>query len=256
MNQNILLIVLLLPTLSLCDMHYFYYRNGKVDINGTAFPRTSGTIEFLRQSEGQVIITGSIPQPGEYGLYRLVLTFNEKTFRAGNDGYTVNASCAEMTYNFSRTVLVEGSIIISGTWTRMSFSGYCRSLRPTTTRLSLDLAGKGWGCRRFPPTEGGQMVQELVGMGNLSVGAVLGYAVSGVVWRSVDCWDYNDYKIVDKAQPGRLILGSQKDHCAVISKEGDRFVHVDPESGKVIVTPMKDIAKYFPDGYDVKDYSC
>ncbi|MDR3548385.1 MAG: hypothetical protein P4M11_09010 [Candidatus Pacebacteria bacterium] len=63
------------------------------------------------------------------------------------------------------------------------------------------------------------------------------------------------FKTVSQIKPGFLIIGEDGKHCAVVDKEGDKFVHVNPNTKKVALTPLSRIGEFFKDGYIVKDYS-
>lgn len=82
------------------------------------------------------------------------------------------------------------------------------------------------------------------------------YSVRGYYISSHSCSDYKKlYKIVDSSAPGLVILAEDGSYCAIVDKEGDKFVHVHPKTGMVTLTPLVRIGEFFKT-YAFKSYDC
>ncbi len=133
----------------------------------------------------------------------------------------------------------------------MNATGYCHSER-YNTRVDIMKVE----CYRFSPVQGGALAQKLLGTKGLPASSVLMYATEGTADTYARCSGDVKFKEANSAAPGFLIVGKNGKHCAVLDKEGNKFVQVDPASKVVVLTPVTYIDKYFPGGYTLRDYSC
>ncbi len=249
-------ILILLPALVLGSTHYYYVHNGNMVANKTVYPKTPARITLQDRSFGHVTIEGSVvSKEGRCISYNLAVQIGGGKWV--NNTYRAKAICMAMNWDGQYVEHVTGAIKLLGdrNWQMMNFSGYCQK-DGGSSRVSVDFLAHSTTCQRFPPPAGGQLAQTLIGLKGLYPGAVLQYATTGVMYKYTDCDRIDSYKTAGSAKPGFLIQASDMSHCAVVDKEGDKFVQVDPDTGVVVLTPMAYIKKFFPGGYKFLDYSC
>lgn len=251
MSQILLAIVILLPALVFSDTHDFYFRAGHMEVNATKLSRAPGLAEI---DDKHVTIDGTATKAGEfvdYGFELQITSIHHST----QDAFSAKAACTTMYWKGQYMYHLEGSIAIVGAGESMNFTGYCKSTEDGT-KISVNFVARSNGCFRFPPVEGAQMARSLIGTKDISAGAVLGYSVIGTISPYATCSHFSTYKVVSEVKPGLLILAKNKKYCAVVDKEGDKFISMDPKTGKVKLTPMIYVKQYFPEGYEFQDYSC
>ena len=253
-SPYLLLVILFFPAFALCGTHFFSYRNGMTYLNGSLQPKTLGLITFEDRSFGHVTVKGTFWKGALYNDFALGLQIGAGKWVNGT--YQAKAICMEVAWNNKYMAKLDGTIHARGTWDSMNFTGYCHS-ESQATNVTVNIVAKKANCSYFPPVEGAQNAQALLGGWNLTAGSVLGYAVYGQIYNHYTCSYFSRaYNPAEAAKPGLLIVGTNATHCAVIDKEGDKFVHLSPVTKKVVLTPMSMIKQHFKDGYTIRDYSC
>ncbi len=108
----------------------------------------------------------------------------------------------------------------------------------------------------MPTEEGARLAQSLLGAGNLIAASVPEYAITAQITNNAVCWGYRRFKATTVTKPGVVVIAQDGKRCGVVDKEGDKVVHRDPDSGKIILSPLTYLEKYFGKGYTIHDYSC
>ena len=181
------------------------------------------------------------------------------SFKKDGDKIEVKGACNLAAWGRS-TFAVKGEVIISGTIQKATYTGWCYR-DETKTNYTISAEGIHRDCWFYTPEEGAKRVQFLIGESVETYHAVhvvnyatIGYPYLGPVQ---SCKYYLDnVKNATGPKAGFVIVGKDGAHCAIIDKEGDKFVHSNPQTKKVGPTPMNLIDTFFKNGYVFKDYTC
>ena len=155
---------------------------------------------------------------------------------------------------------VSGKIKITGTWERVAYIGWCYSEKSKSNYTLLG-TGEYAKCKFYSTDEGAKRAQTLIGQHSDMYSAVnvLNYATIGYPYVASinNCkWYMDNVPDASNPKPGYVIVGKDAAHCAVIDKEGDKFIHTNPVTKTVSTTSMSMIKNYFKNGYVFKDYNC
>jgi len=240
------------------ELHYFHY-TGLLAINNDQGTSVNGPmfVELLKNNNF-TIIAGNYKK----GTDQTSFGFNSKitTFKKDGDKFELHGVCTEGMWGKKKFVTPQGKVVIEGTWDHAAYSGWCYDTQ-SKTNYSMAASCVFNKCMFYPPLEAAKRAQTLVGEKAEDYKAVhvLNYATIGYAYSNTlqNCkWYADNMQTVSKAGPGLVIVGHDASHCAIVDKEGHKFIHTHPEKKVVAITPLSQIQTYFKKGYDFKDYAC
>lgn len=251
------LILACLLLVAFCDEIRYYRYLGTLQVNNDAPEVITGPIflEFLKVRNYTAIA-------GLYAKGRDEISFD---FRANNyrfvngNNIIIESNCADGNWGL-KPIPVEGKVKVTGTWSNINYDGYCYS-KDLKLNWTIHSTGSSVKCPFYTPAEGAVKVMALVGQKAEAYQPVnvVNYATTGFsyIYGATNCgWYLNNTKTSNSPKPGFLIVGNKGEHCAVIDRDGDKFVHSNPAKKQVTLTPMSMIKEFFKNGYVFKDYTC
>lgn len=247
-----------LIALAFCDeLHFYHYKDGSIVVDNETAVKTSGPIfvEYLK-TVNYTMIAGlytknKVSTPFGFGG----IIYSSKV---NKDAFEILANCTEGGWGVKPLRKLFGPIKVSGTWTKTAhFSGWCYDSE-AKTNYSLNANGVYTKTPFYNFTEAAGRAQILVGQpsSNYQPVHVLNFAVIGYPYINTmkDCKAYLPFKNATESKPGYLVVAKDGAHCAILDKEGDKFIHTNPTKKLVEATPMSLINTFFPKGYNFKLY--
>lgn len=253
--MKILGLVLLLAVV-LGDETHFFHQEGEMWI-GDKKGKTFGVIiaEFLKNTR-LLHIAGMHVKDGVHTPFYItgkIAAFIENP----DNSFVINATAYEGMFGQKTFKDLMGSATLKGTWDKAQYVGQYLS---ESSHLGFDTTGKGHPCQYYSMEEASERAVYLVDEphANYKGNHVLNHAIFGFAYLDMGCEDYLKEvgTPIKKEKPGAIIVGNDSKYCAIVDKEGNKFIHSDPAKKKVIMSPMSMIGAYFRGGYTIKEYKC
>lgn len=175
-----------------------------------------------------------------------------------NNYYRISGVCHEMMWGMKSLVPVSGITYMNGTMEKMTFSANCKYggqeyVINTTANYSK--------CAFYSMAEAAIKAHYLIGESSEAYKAahVVNHAVFGYSYLTgKDCKYYLTTfgKETNSTTPGVIIVSKKATHCAIVDREGDKFVQSNAAKKQVTSNPLTMLKTFFPDGYVLKAYSC
>jgi len=256
--MKVIAILLLFAALAFCDdRKYFHY-------NGTMKVKTDDTTIFgpifveFRKTENLTIIAGMSVINRVHTPYELSAKFHHYITKP-DGSFVINATCVEARLGKKTFSKLKGIILMEGTWEHAHLTGKCEAADGSVSLEPKAEAVKN-PCEFYPMEEAAIKAGYLVGEHSEVYGAanVLSHAVYGYAYLKMSCKDY--LKTVGQEtkdlKPGVLIIGTDGEHCGIIDREGDKFIHSNPVKKEVTMNPMTMAKDFFKKGFVLKEYKC
>jgi hypothetical protein len=251
------LIFALLALAVFCEeYHYFHYKEGHVIVDKEKPAKSTGPIfiEFLKTmnvtSIAGMSVNGSVQTPWAFSA-KIVEYKTEK------DNFQIVANCTEGAWGLNGMKL-QGKIQVTGSMLKNAhFHGWC--FDPKAKRnYTIQAQGDYTKSPLYNTTEAALRAKILVGQSAEAYQPVhvLNFAVIGFPYITMikNCTFYQQFKNATEAKPGYLIVGNDGKHCAIVDKEGDKFIHSNPVKKQVTINPNSMIKDFFKGGYTFKLY--
>ncbi len=252
------LLVLCLAAVVLCDKFYAFHYNGELKVNNGTSTAVAGPvfIEFLKTVNMTVIagmhVNGPTKVPYGFG-------FKINSYNVSGDRFMIIAACAEGAWGTTQLKKMNGTIVLYGNiGSYVGFYGWCSS---NTTHAKYSILGQGNATRTgyYNATEAARRAAMLVGQAGHTYKpvhvlnfAIVGYPYIGSI-KSCE-WYLKNMNQTSNVTAGYVIVGKDGKHCGVVDAEGDKFVHTNPTTKKVALTPLVKASEFFPKGYVFKSY--
>ena len=252
-------VLVLLVTMSLCDdIHYFHY-GGSMSVNndnGVIFGRY---MFEPKNPHNMTYIAGMYVKNGVHTPFEFAA--QATSFVKKEDGsFIITATCVEGRWAQKAIPKLHGTAMITGTWEKAIYNCSCQDATGATKYTAV-ANGEKSPCAFYNMTEAATRAQYLVGLKSDDYGPahVLNHAVYGYPYiTAYNCKYYHDSfgKITKDAKAGVVIVGNDSAHCAIIDKEGDKFIQSNPVKKEVTINPLTMLKDYFKKGYVYKEYKC
>eukprot|EP01022_Parablepharisma_sp_SALTPOND_P021025 TRINITY_DN398_c0_g1_i1.p1 TRINITY_DN398_c0_g1~~TRINITY_DN398_c0_g1_i1.p1 ORF type:complete len:295 (-),score=4.35 TRINITY_DN398_c0_g1_i1:1-885(-) len=214
------------------DAYAYFYTNGIIKTNSGSFTGVSGPLYVVPEESLKFTAIAGMEVTG---LSKIPFTFEGRITKVTRteDRIEVEGDCVKAGWGV-KEMEVAGTIKISALvdWSEVHYQGTCEN---TEEKLKWEVVadGKITMCPYYSPAKGGARAQLLVGESGYAYQAVnvLNYAILGYpyVSRVTSCeWYLKKIKTVTEVKPGYVIVGKDGAHCAIIDKEGDKFIHLNP----------------------------
>ena len=256
MRQILLLLAIVL--IGQCqDFHNFVYKDGVMKYNKDQGLKSFGdfTMTYGFRSNNTVaqgMTSTKVP---------FYMVFEMTSFYVRGDKVTVTGECKKGAWNGKAIETMTGGFMATGTWEKMTFNGTCAS-EDKTAILLLTSEGVGDTCNAYGPLDASPRAAYLEGStsAKFNAGSVLNFALFGYPYFEVlkNCRPYlrGFGTIVNETKPGYLIVGKDGAHCAMVDKEGDKFIHMNPVKKAVTINPITMLKDFFKNGYIIREYDC
>ena len=239
------------------ELDFYHYTDGTIQVNGETPVKTSGPVflEFLANRNYTVV-------GGMYAKNSKDIPFDFRAnivkFKSG-DNFEIEGKCADSNWGL-KAITTEGVVKVKGDKNALEYEGTCES-KDLKMKWTMKAKAKRVTCPFYPPTESAKRVEILIGQSdeNFKPVHVLNYATTGIAYMYdvSTCSVYLKHsKQVSDGKPGFIIIDNKADYCAIIDKEGDKFIHSNPVNHQVTSTPMAMINAFFRNGYTIRDYTC
>eukprot|EP01022_Parablepharisma_sp_SALTPOND_P019087 TRINITY_DN320_c0_g1_i1.p1 TRINITY_DN320_c0_g1~~TRINITY_DN320_c0_g1_i1.p1 ORF type:complete len:285 (+),score=22.52 TRINITY_DN320_c0_g1_i1:1831-2685(+) len=256
--MKILGIIFLLLALAFCqELHVLHY-DGTMKVNNDKGSIFGPILVEFRKTVNMTFLAGMYVKNGVHTPYELSSRIIE--FRDYKNGsFLINASCLEGRWAKKTLHNLKGYTTVEGTWEKATYSGKCED--PATNIAYEPVAeGKKSQCEYYPMPEAAVRAGYLVGEKRDTYQAphLLNHAVFGYAYLHISCKNYLEHigNITKETKPGTLIIATDGSHCAIIDREGDKFIHSNPVKGEITMNPLPMIKTYFKNGYVLKEYKC
>lgn len=251
------LAILFLIAFAVCDeVHYFRY-NGTMEV-GSNKGIIFGPLffEFKAKSNltyiGGMFVKDKVHTPFEFGAKITTIAYKE------DKSFVINATFIEGKWE-KKVLRVHGNVVIEGTWDKVTYKGIAEDTAGKT-KYVIDAIAEKVACPYYPMPEAAVRAGYLVGEKASVYQAphVLNHAVFGYAYLNYNCKYYHDQvgKETKELKPGVVVVGVDSAHCAIIDREGDKFIHSNPVKKEVTSNPVTMLKDYFKKGWILKEYSC
>ena len=239
------------------ELHFFHYKDGEIKVNNDAPTKISGPIflEFLN-TRNFTAVAGLYVK----GKTEVSFDFRMKIAKFVNaTNFEIEGECIEGNWGL-KPITTAGKGKITGTWNSINYESTCANSDLKMT-WSIKAHADAVKCPFYLPAEGAVKAAMLVGQSadDYHPVHVLNFGVIGFTYISgiTGCsWYVQNSKAAKDPKPGFLIISNEGDYCAIIDKEGDKFIHSNPAKKLVTLTPMSMIKTFFKNGYTFRDYTC
>ena len=239
------------------EFHYFHYKEGHIVVDKEKPVKTTGPIfiEFLKTinitSIAGMHVQGSTYTP--FAFAGKIVSFKKE----GDHNYQIIANCTEGAWGMNPLKL-QGQIHISGQWQKNAhYHGSCYDVA-SKKNYSVEAQGEYTLTPFYLPAEAAARAQLLVGQSAEAYQPVhvLNFAIIGYPYITMikNCTFYEQFKNATASKPGYIVYGNDGAHCAIVDKEGDKFIQSNPAKKQVTMNPMSMLKDFFKNGYTFKLY--
>lgn len=253
MNTLVLFAIL---SLALCadEFHFFHYKKGTLKAN-TATGEIEGPfiVELLEKQKMNLTVIAGMFKNTPFFIAAKIWKF------VNSSSINIVANCTEIGWGFKSSTKVTGLLNITGNWKKAVYNGTCSDLQ-NNVNYTIVATGDYSKCSFYNTTEASVRVAKLIGLGKDVINdpaQVLNYAIFAYPYiTSMNCTSYLKYwgKIVTDPKPGYIVAGNDSKLCAMMDKDGDKFVYLSPTSKKVATSPKSMLNTFFTAGYVFKDF--
>eukprot|EP01022_Parablepharisma_sp_SALTPOND_P033855 TRINITY_DN89815_c0_g1_i1.p1 TRINITY_DN89815_c0_g1~~TRINITY_DN89815_c0_g1_i1.p1 ORF type:complete len:285 (+),score=16.80 TRINITY_DN89815_c0_g1_i1:487-1341(+) len=239
-----------------CEDHYFIYDDGKMKRDKEEDEKD--IFGSMTISDNQIDIDGLYEDNMKLPFS---LVFDMQSSTQQGDQVTLKGHCKKAYWDGIAPHKIEGEYSITGLWANPEFKGNCR--RPGSSLVyDLHLKATKYDCKIYKAEDAAKRAQFLVGRlkEHFSAAEVLNFAYYDYPYAKPrkDCSYYlnNFGEETTDRKPGYAIVSKYGNHCAIIDKEGDKFIHANPTGKKVVATPISMIDNFFRSEYVIKTVPC
>jgi len=257
--MKVILFLLCIIFTVFCDeAHLYFFKDGTYKMNNEAISKVDGPFYAILLNVANVTTIAGM-QISTISPF----SFDGKitnVIRTG-DHVEIDSECYEGEYKGKKYQLTgKIKIIAHADWSEATYQGKCENAANKLT-WEIHADGKQSKCDFYPAQEAANRAAVLVGQNGETFQAVnvLNYPIFGYPYVShvKDCsWFLKKFKTVTQAKPGYVIVGTDGAHCAIIDKDGDKFIQSNPVKKEVTLTPLILASTFFPKGYVIKEYIC
>jgi len=246
------IIFCLLVSFCLClERRVFRYKNGT----------------FTKGNKSPITISGSLYYFKE--PYRIQLRFFGMDYSTmtpiilvldGNDatttGIEIKLDCYYARDGLEKEEYLSGTGVLTGSWDESEFKGECY----TRTRDLWMFKSSNVKSQTFwyPPKEAGLRAKFLIDqpISKYKAANIILFAIHDYPYFNLTCGYYLDPDFPDAPgpEPGAIMVGNDKNHCAILDNEGTKFIHSNSEARKVTYDSIALTERYFPKGVIYKRY--
>jgi len=249
-----LVILCLLVSFSLCiEKRYFRYNNGT----------------FIKGNKSSITISGSFYTTEYQGVIEIrffgmdystmtPLYFYADDYYKIGTGIKIELDCLWAQHGLENSESdLSGTSVLKGSWDKPEFSAQCY------TR-----AGDSWviksssvksQTRFYSQKEAGYRAKFLIDQpaSKYEPPNIISFALADYPYFNLRCESLFDPAFLDVPgpEPGAIIAGKDKKHCAILDDEGTKFIQSNPIVGKVTYDSIAIVQRYFPNGVAYKIFS-
>jgi hypothetical protein len=256
------LLICLLAAVLAEEYHDYHYYDGQLIVNQKVKSKVEGPIfvEYLK-TINVTVLAGMHVEKKDHIPFAIATNMTNITIKGDNIEFY--ADCLEMYWGLKSYAGLKGGIYAKGTYKgNLELMGGCYSEKEKFG-LNVSVKGVHVDCPFYLPPEASKRAEILVGEKAESFKNihVLNFAIMGYPYiQTLDNCTFwlKTFNEVNVTKPGFVIVGKDGLHCAIIDKEGDKFIQTDPAKKKVVSTPIteKNLKTYFPKGHIFKEYKC
>jgi len=243
----------LLVFFCLCyERHVFRYKDGTFT-KGNKSPITiSGSLYYQEYPEEIELVF--------YGMDYSTMTPLFLTLYAPNTattGIEIRLDCLAAQQGLEDTEVLSGTGVLTGSWDKSEFKGECY------TRTGDLWIFKSSNVKSqtfyYPPKEAGLRAKFLIDqpISKYRAPDTILFAIYDYPYFDLSCDYYLRSEFLDAPgpEPGAIMVGKDKRHCAILDNEGTKFIHSNSEARKVTYDSIALAERYFPNGVIYKRYS-
>ncbi len=255
MSKLFLLLLAFMPAFVFSSHYYFHYKKAELSVMGEKHSSPTGVIYHEDERESLFRLYGVSWKGNVPSTFQLIGFAHGQWTQKSFEGIV---QCGNLEWEGVDYKGLIGSLKARGAMDEMNYEGMC-NLDGGALNFNISVTGQASNCIQYEPAEGALRVQSMFGKKYVSLHTadVVTYATIGHMATRHKCKEFlGSYKTVAKISPGFLMVAKDGSYCAIISKDGDKFVHAGPRTSMVVATPLGSAWQYFPGGYIIKDYSC
>jgi hypothetical protein len=250
--------LIFLCVLALGDETHYFHHEGTMAVNHEEGKTFGVIIVEILPAINMTHIAGMFVKDKVHTPFEISSKFS--SIQKNPDGsFVINVTSFEGKYGKKAVKKLNGSGILAGTWNQLEFIGIYRS-EVDHLLFEFKAVGKKHACQYYTMEEAAVRASHLLDepytayKGN----QLLNHAVFGYAYLATTCLDYlkNVGTPIQQAKPGAVIIANDGSYCAIVDREGSKFIHSYPSKRKVIWTPLVLIDHYFRTGYTMKEYKC
>eukprot|EP00829_Urostomides_striatus_P016690 TRINITY_DN556_c0_g1_i1.p1 TRINITY_DN556_c0_g1~~TRINITY_DN556_c0_g1_i1.p1 ORF type:complete len:289 (-),score=71.04 TRINITY_DN556_c0_g1_i1:8-874(-) len=253
-------VLLILAIIGYCHAAYqFVYKDAKFthgnETPGKAFGDFALDTGRHKYFEIEGLVEGASPKP--FGMiFELI---NATTV---DGGVVVEANCSKVLWERKGIEPVIGKLIATGTsYDHLDIKANCMNPQ-TKDSFAVEISGNKYNCSYYTPADASVRAQYLIGEKQEKYMSfnVLTFAVYGYPYISKvkNCRYFLTHvgSPTKEMKPGFIIVGTDGKHCAILDKEGEKFIHTNPVTKIVTAQPNTMLKEYFREGYVIKGWGC
>ena len=253
------LIVLACAVLIQCESHFFIYKGGKL-VRGKEEPtEIFGRVNVVTNVPRSYVELNGMYMGARHSPFFFGLAVGE--FVEDGDKILISGACEKAGWDGKVIDPVSGTYKITGTWSKATLVSDCTDPEENVN-FKVNLEGTSSECEIYTPLDAASRAHYLIGelKEHFLAYQVLNFAYYDYPYLAVmkNCRYYlnNVGTVTTEMNPGYIIVAKDGMHCAVIDKEGDKFIHMNPAKQMVMDTPITMIKDFFKSGYVIKKPPC
>jgi len=243
----------LLVSFCLCDeQHVFRHKNGTFT-KGNKSPITiSGSLYYGANSYSIVVRFFGMDYSTMTPL--MLILYSKDTTTTGIE---IKLDCVAAQHGLENTEHLSGRGVLTGSWDESEFKGECYTRsRDLWIFKSSNVKSK---TLFYPQKEAGLRAKFLIDqpISKYRAPDTILFAIYDYPYFDLSCDYYLRSEFLDAPgpEPGAIMVGKDKRHCAILDNEGTKFIHSNSEARKVTYDSIALAERYFPNGVIYKRYS-
>ena len=242
-----------------CDDYYFVYSAGTLQYGNEIAQKIFGRLTVVIGPRHKYTELTGMYVGGKHIPFAFAFDVEKSTI--DGDKIYAEGPCTFAAWDAKKTHSVSGGHMVYGAVSEVGFEATCNDLESKTNYV-IKLEGLHYDCEVFKAGDAAVRAQFLLGESrdHYLPAQVLNFAYYDYPYLSVlpDCKFYlNMFGAVgDETKPGYAIVGKDGAHCAVVDKEGDKFIHMNPVKNVVTTQPLTMIKEFFKAGWVIKKVPC
>eukprot|EP01022_Parablepharisma_sp_SALTPOND_P027584 TRINITY_DN66_c0_g1_i2.p1 TRINITY_DN66_c0_g1~~TRINITY_DN66_c0_g1_i2.p1 ORF type:complete len:272 (-),score=24.86 TRINITY_DN66_c0_g1_i2:115-930(-) len=257
--SKILFVLLVCLAVVSCDNHYFTYADGKMKRNDESETKIFGSMAVVTGPRHNYVEIDGMYQGSKHMPFALVFDIQSSTQQG--DQITITGNCEKGAWDGESIDTLKGEYKITGTWDKAVFEGNCMN-SDSTLAFGVNLEATKYDCEVYKAEDAAARAQYLIGESkdHFLAAHVLNFAYYDYpyinVLRSCRYYLVHFGEDTTEEKPGYAIISKDGRHCAIIDKEGDKFIHTHPIKKQVEATPMSMLKNFFRSGYVIRTVPC
>ena len=255
--MKVFICLVFLAALALAQVHYFHH-NGTVFVNGETGVTFGQFYVDFHSEPFMTYISGMYVKNHVHTPFEFASKIS--SYKTDGKTITIEAHVVEGRWKQQAFTKVTGMLGIYGTWDAAKL---VLGADVPVPKLQLNISADGIKskCAHYSMEEAAVRAGYLVGekAENYKAEHVLNHAIFGYPYfkgKTIKYYHDSFGKVVLAPKPGVIIVGNDSAHCAIIDKEGDKFIQTNPVTKVVTINPVSMLKDFFKSGWIFKSIPC